>query len=245
MSKVFKTTVGLVDRSEWVRGEWDNEPEDLIEWVHFGVRCIIKRNMYLGTWCGYVCLQKNNPLLSRVMELHWRIHGGITYIEDMNPINNDIISGEKWVGFDFCHAFDLNPLTELAGDYHYGVTYKNREFAIKEVEKLAEISIDIVIISRCNVLKILEEDKKNKDNVNVKYDALYYASILSELEEWAKDELLEIRNTITNLSSTSTSNREYYHYLNDKRWYFNLLISKIDEIKEKYKYSINKVDNIK
>lgn len=50
-----------IDKSEWERGQWDNEP-DKVQWVDeaTGLDCLIVRN-HGGAWCGYVGLPEGHP----------------------------------------------------------------------------------------------------------------------------------------------------------------------------------------
>ena len=50
----------IVDRSNWARGEWDNEPENRIDFVHAGFACFMLRNN-MGAWCGYVGVPSTHP----------------------------------------------------------------------------------------------------------------------------------------------------------------------------------------
>lgn len=106
-----------VDKSEWPRGEWDDEP-DKVQWPDpaTGLPCIARRAMR-GNWCGYVGVAPGHPLHGRDYDSvgeHIECHGGLTFAEACEPnahAARDIChladAGEPehvhWFGFDCAH----------------------------------------------------------------------------------------------------------------------------------------------
>lgn len=73
----------VVDKSDWPRGEWDNEP-DKIQWQDeaTGLPCLIVRNNHMGFLCGYVGILKSHPLYGKGYDdvpYDDGPHGGLTY----------------------------------------------------------------------------------------------------------------------------------------------------------------------
>lgn len=105
-----------IDRSNWPRGEWNDEP-DFLQWIDekTGLLCEIKRSPR-GHLCGYVCVNHKNE------EIGFEAHGGVTFYE------------EKF-GFDCAHAGDGNP-SESCSEQE-DESYKNIHFVKNECRKLA------------------------------------------------------------------------------------------------------------
>jgi len=135
----------IVDRSEWRAGEWDNEPENRVDFVHAGFACFILRGP-LGAWCGYVGVPSTHSLYENTdVDDKVDVHGGVTYTEKCagaichvpEPGMPDDV---WWIGFDTAHYMDVTP-----HDYHkFGLgyeakgTYKNIKYVTDEVKSLAE-----------------------------------------------------------------------------------------------------------
>ena len=127
-----------INRSEWSRGAWDNEP-DKIQWQdkETGLPCLIVRNK-LGALCGYVGISAGHPLFEVAYsgcclrenkckgyycdhspESSIYVHGGLTFADFCHPHENGrgichIPSpGEPdhvwWFGFDCAHSGDIVP----------------------------------------------------------------------------------------------------------------------------------------
>ena len=120
-------------RGPWqeLRGPWSEEP-DRVEWVDelTGLPCLARRNLHLGTWCGYVGVPAGHPLHGfpyypddqgdlgdwvRSLE----VHGGLTYAAscDGDPVEGVCHAAAEddhtwWFGFDCGHALDLTPQME-------------------------------------------------------------------------------------------------------------------------------------
>ena len=95
-----------IDKSQWARGEWTDEP-DFISWHAPGLyRCKAVRHSYLGHWCGYVGLPAGYVFERDIDELE--VHGGITYDRvDCKP--NGIELKGRWLGLDCAHIDDYSP----------------------------------------------------------------------------------------------------------------------------------------
>lgn len=123
MTRTYK---GVVDRTGWEPGPWDNEPEDKVQWTdkRTGMACMMLRNPS-GVWCGYVGVNQNHPAYK--MGYHdaqekWptiQVHGGLTYSNlcDEGPEESSIChvpepgepDGVWWLGFDCWHWLDIAP----------------------------------------------------------------------------------------------------------------------------------------
>jgi hypothetical protein len=148
---------GLVDKSAWERGEWDQEI-DKRQWADeaTGLDCLINRNRF-GVWCGYVGVPEGHPLYGKsyqeVDELapELRVHGGLTYSNGRRgEICHEAEREVWWLGFDCGHLFDKNPgldatLAEVnAGmtrpkiiDAELADTYRNRAYVEAQCRALA------------------------------------------------------------------------------------------------------------
>lgn len=150
----------FVDKSEWPRGEWDNEPDKIqYQDSETGLPCIIKRNPTLGFLCGYVGVNKNHMLFKveydMVSELIEYPHGGLTF-SDLCQKNDDNLGichvTEKdeddqiwWFGFDCGHGGDLAPgmFVDLKKinpnrDFFKHERYLNIEYVKSEISSLAK-----------------------------------------------------------------------------------------------------------
>lgn len=150
----------VVDKSDWPRGEWDNEP-DKIQWPDeaTGLPCLIVRN-HMGALCGYVGVSEGHPLYGkRYHQINLEVHGGgLTFSNPCAPDpdeTRDIChspgSGEPdhvwWFGFDCAHAFDLSPairkyVEEAERSYSKPAgwakeVYRNIEYVTEECRQLA------------------------------------------------------------------------------------------------------------
>lgn len=131
----------VVDRSGWTAGEWDNEPENRVDFVHVGFACFILRGP-LGAWCGYVGVPSTHSLYGNTdVDDKVDVHGGVTYTEKCagaichvpEPGMPDDV---WWIGFDTAHYGDVVPV-----NVHWaqrGETYKNIKYVTDEVKRLAE-----------------------------------------------------------------------------------------------------------
>ena len=136
-----------VDRSTWPRGEWDNEPEDRIEWRSSdGVPCLMVRSR-MGAWCGYAAVGPDHPWHGKDYghdDVSVDVHGGLTYANRCQagggPICHVPLPGEPdpvwWFGFDCLHLGDMYPGEGYRIDPMS--SYRSREYVRRQVESLAE-----------------------------------------------------------------------------------------------------------
>lgn len=123
--KTMKTLTGEARRGAIGDGPWLDEP-DRVEFRAHGLPCILNRVLNAkgggGHWCGYVGVPPGHPWHGQRLDdagldgPDIDVHGGITYAE---PCAGEICHvpepGESddvwWLGFDACHAGDLQPST--------------------------------------------------------------------------------------------------------------------------------------
>lgn len=139
-----------VNRSNWSRGEWDEEP-DLLRWDTKGLPCALVRNG-LGAWCGYVGLAPDHPDHGkRPHELDEvvNVYCGVTYADDPTEgiraacrlRKETALPSMFWVGFDCAHGgtdlFPCEPNFITRGLESAMVHYKTIAWAKTETERLA------------------------------------------------------------------------------------------------------------
>lgn len=119
-----------VDRTEFPRGPWDEEP-DYFFFRHEGTPCLVVRNSVLGHLCGYAGVYPDHELFGKnYMDLYDgdgtypEVHGGLTYSDKCHPpVCHVPDPGEQevwWFGFDCAHAGDFSPKGyDVLGDYLY------------------------------------------------------------------------------------------------------------------------------
>lgn len=109
------------DKTEWPRGEWDDEP-DKAQWQDdaTGLPCLIVRGPS-GSLCGYVGVPEGHPYFGKEYnECSVECHGGLTFsdfcAESTDPskhICHVPAPGEPdrvwWLGFDCAHLYDYSP----------------------------------------------------------------------------------------------------------------------------------------
>lgn len=124
------------DRSHWLKGPWDSEP-DRLEWRYQGLPCLMIRHPDMGHWCGYV----GTPLgsLTGIDSDGFKVHGGVN---GGGPCDGDMCHvpepGEAevcWLGFDCAHAGDLVPGRKFI---RLPCTYRDVAFVRRQVEHLAD-----------------------------------------------------------------------------------------------------------
>jgi hypothetical protein len=106
---ILESTDPPVDRSQWLPGPWDSEP-DRLEFRHAGFPCLLRRGGG-GAWCGYVALPPGHAWYDLEAS---DIPASVNY---KAPCDGDICHvpepGEpdnvQWIGFDCGHARDIRP----------------------------------------------------------------------------------------------------------------------------------------
>lgn len=137
-----------IDKTRFVRGQWDNEP-DRAEWkTAAGLPALIIRNR-MGALCGYVAVLPGHPAHGKgysEIDGDIDVHGGLTYAEGCSGnICHVPAPGEPddvwWLGFDCGHAFDYTPALDTQklgpGDYRRDETYRDIAYVKAECESLA------------------------------------------------------------------------------------------------------------
>tara|TARA_R110000787_G_scaffold114620_2_gene224352 strand:+ start:237 stop:653 length:417 start_codon:yes stop_codon:yes gene_type:complete len=131
------------DKTEWVDGEWNDEPDELHWKTEAGLDGLICRN-FGGSLCGYVGVPKEHIYFgTEYQEVSYDItcHGGLTFSGDLNGFTllSDYDDTLWWLGFDCAHGQDVCPkYYKDAFDMSFEeATYKNIEYVKKEVENLA------------------------------------------------------------------------------------------------------------
>lgn len=134
------------DKSGWKSGVWQSE-SDYYYWIDqkTALDCLIVRNAY-GCLCGYVGIKESNKFHgTHYNEIEEQLgyetsYGGLTYSESCNDVichHHDGNGITWWVGFDTSHCGDLMPNYDGFIFDAANQTYKDVEFVVKEVEKLA------------------------------------------------------------------------------------------------------------
>ena len=143
---------GLVDRTGWASGPWDDEP-DRVRWISpTGRPCLVNRPDGLGSLNGYVAVGRTHPLFEvdysavegyeNAPLADIEVHGGLTY-SGVDPDGRGPYEGAWWFGFDCMHYRDLAPYRtkpEWRGVLVSPDEEEYRDFAYvrAEVEHLAE-----------------------------------------------------------------------------------------------------------
>lgn len=152
-----------IDKSEWPRGRWDDEP-DKRQWQDeaTGLPCLMVRGPG-GHWCGYVGVDATHPLFQKDYshlyegDLDIEVHGGLTFsavcadsADEKEGICHVPSKGEPdhvwWFGFDCAHSGDYSPKSAAYGPDRFGgydgndwhsETYKTTDYVAREVRRLA------------------------------------------------------------------------------------------------------------
>lgn len=149
-----------VDKSEWYRGPWDEEP-DRVEWRFHGTprfALLIVRGPS-GGLCGYVGLPPGHPFhgareYGAYSRLDLDVHGGLTFggaCQEGGHICHVPRAGESpdvtWLGFDCAHCYDYSSMSMRKYDEREGrssfapswhESYRDLHYVRREVESLAE-----------------------------------------------------------------------------------------------------------
>jgi hypothetical protein len=177
--EMTKTEQTYIDKSEWPKGPWNNEP-DRVSWVdpETGYHCLVRRvgiagdTDTTGHLCGYVAIERGHPFYGKtfdgdfdVLEGQFNVHGGITY---SNACSGDGITGichttennadeAWWLGFDCLHSGDLSPglvaellKTNLRIKSILDNEYRDISYCTAEVESLAKQLKELETIRRKN-----------------------------------------------------------------------------------------------
>lgn len=150
----------FIDKTDWVRGEWDDEP-DKVQWLDTTTKlpCLIHRGTQAGALCGYVGVTKEHPCFEKGYDdvhdmIDIGVHGGLAFVSKCNPEINEngrgichvVEDGEDdnvwWLGFDCGHNGDLCPSTQKTygalGFSMEGEVYRNIAYVKQQIESLAK-----------------------------------------------------------------------------------------------------------
>lgn len=135
-----------IDRSNWGKGPWDNEPDFEVfqicgaGWNYLG----IVRRLPMGNLSGYVMQLVDDPCYNFTMNdcSDLDVHGGVTFGNTHPDIANltTVQFDNLWfIGFDCGHANDFTPgLDNRLHGYHGTLTYRDWKFVKQQVISLAE-----------------------------------------------------------------------------------------------------------
>lgn len=139
-----------IDKSDWMRGPWDDEP-DKRQWqdAETGLPCLIVRGPS-GALCGYVGVAPGHPAHGQDYDhVDVDAHGGLTFWhgcsggEESRGICHKPADGEPdhvwWLGFDCAHSGDISP--GYAGKYRrvwHEDRYRDIAYVEAEVASLAK-----------------------------------------------------------------------------------------------------------
>ncbi|NOG70463.1 hypothetical protein [Roseicella sp. DB1501] len=140
-----------IDKSEWPRGEWDNEP-DKVQWQDQATQlpCLAVRGPG-GHWCGYVGVSEGHPYFKKEYDAcDVQVHWGLTYSDHCQETESECdgvchqpdeseTDNVWWLGFDCAHSGDMTPKWATYFAYRAGLdTYRNLAFVQAECASLAQ-----------------------------------------------------------------------------------------------------------
>lgn len=139
----------FVDKTEWPRGEWDNEA-DKIQWQDEATKlpCMIVRSGS-GALCGYVGVSESHPYFGQDYDgIYIDVHGGLTFASRCVENNKEhgichvVEVGESdkvwWLGFDCNHCHDVAPGYSRYGEEFYSGEYRTIDYVKGEIAALAK-----------------------------------------------------------------------------------------------------------
>lgn len=113
--------------------------QTLANGIYKGVRFKVIMNHGVNP-CAYISLDDNQEMLADILD--HLIHGGITYRGDnlKGDYKKYKAQGRRWIGWDYAHAGDFNPIVPTNGGYRWTTEaivadIKKIINAIKTVEK--------------------------------------------------------------------------------------------------------------
>lgn len=156
------------DKRTFGPGPWVDEP-DKTQWqdAATGLRSMALRNPRLGTWCGYVGVERGHAFYGMkdvaVIDA-LQVHGGITFACRRRPgepnVNPLLEPGEPddiwWFGFACAHGCDLMPAFQTDHPDASRV-YRTLQYVEDECAKLAAQLADTKSQSEPNELLVKNE----------------------------------------------------------------------------------------
>lgn len=120
---------------------------------HLGCFCYGLRGP-IGTWCGYVCIDKKFLNINIDIFGSFSVHGGITFETKVNKPHLDLIKkvlnensinlkiGDYVIGFDTAHHGDFIPGIDLTNKFRLSLNstnpiYRDKEYVMEECKDLA------------------------------------------------------------------------------------------------------------
>lgn len=137
-----------IDKKDWPRGEWDDEP-DKAHWINGEVNldCLIVRGPS-GALCGYVGVPEGHPCFQKDYDsIDVDCHGGLTFADLCREADDpgrhichekECAANDKvwWLGFDCAHAWDVAPKYDHS--FGYDSMYRSFSYVKDEVNNLAK-----------------------------------------------------------------------------------------------------------
>ncbi len=140
------------DKKKFPPGKWLSEP-DLCHWDYKSVSCLVLRDMALGTWKGYVGVNKQHPFFRKTLidfskiddaGMNSAVYGGICTAGKIPVKYKKYGSNLWWFGIETSYGADYMPLLKLDTANADMVkltskqTYKDFSFIRRETNVLAE-----------------------------------------------------------------------------------------------------------
>jgi hypothetical protein len=148
----------FLDKKKFPPGKWLNEP-DLCHWNYDNVSCLTVRDMSLGTWKGYVGVNKQHSFYGKTLEslskideavtIYLAVYGGICSAGKIPLKYKKYGSTLWWLGIETSFGNDYMPLLKLDAVNTDMVkvvssqTYKDFSFIRRETKALAKCLIEV------------------------------------------------------------------------------------------------------
>ena len=109
---------------------WNTEPDQRHWRTRAGLMATVRRHLHMRFLCGYV--EAPEELVVDALALD--VHGGITWDENEYPIDTEVVTGVRVLGFDCGHAGDAIPAPWFP---YPDATYRTFAYVEAECESLA------------------------------------------------------------------------------------------------------------
>jgi len=143
--------IEFFNKKDFPTGEWSAEP-DFVQWSAYGLQCLAIRDMKLGSWRGFVGLEKSHKGYSQshaeLLESGWmpnlEVHGTLTFAGKLPAKYKELNKSTWWVGFECSHGTDYLPLVKVDQSSPFYTSlrsqqvYKNIHFVRKQTNQLAK-----------------------------------------------------------------------------------------------------------
>lgn len=133
----------------WGEGPWLDEP-DVCEWNFYSIRCFMRRHPEIGSWAGYVGLQRGHPWYGLDDDdIPASAHRGLSWVSDNLSFDDVTELGAAffpspteqplwWVGFHTGHGDDLPPHAAKLLPSPMGAVYRHFRYVREQVNLLAK-----------------------------------------------------------------------------------------------------------